>query len=144
MSFAYGTWGDSFGQSWLNSWGVLGEVPETVSGGWYSKRWKEKRRHLITVRGARFVVDEDDLPRWIEEKEEEIIERVIEKKHVTPRIVKNNKNAISVKSDDLWLKSIVSAANARIHEKIVLEYAKRREVEFAERDDEEIILLMVA
>lgn len=110
------------------------------------RRWGNKK-YCITIKGARFIVPEDQLDEWLARQEEEIIEEAAK-----PVTIKNNRirvvndvPAIKVKkapesnAPDTYVRDLIADANRRVAQK-VHEYRKAMQ---EEQDDEEALLLLM-
>lgn len=106
---------------------------------------KNKKRYLVTIRGNRFMVPEDDLAIWLAKQEDELVEEAA--KPVSVVKVRGRKTVkaeakepprIVAPSGDAWLKGVIAEANRRVFERVA---AHRR---MLEDDEEAISILMMA
>lgn len=104
---------------------------------------KSKRKFLITIRGQRFQVPEDELEFWLAKQEEEIVAEVtkpvkVKSRKITIKRPVREAPKIVAREDDGWLRNLVQEANRRVSERLK---AYQR---MLDEDDEEIAVLMMA
>lgn len=122
--------------------GFTGGVSNGTAG--VGRRRSSTRKILVTIKGARFLVPEDELETWLDGKENEIVEQavkpvaIVTKKAriVWPNTLPVPKVATAV--DDAWVKSAIAALNERVQQRIVQD---RQRVQ--EQDDEDVFLLLL-
>lgn len=133
-------WGSSWGSAWGGSWGALSAV---LGGVVPAKRRAKQKKYLITVRGQRFQVPEDELETWLAKQEEEIVATAtqpvaVKRKKITVQKPARTAPKIVAAQDDGWLRSLVAEANRRVSERLE---AYRR---MLDEDDEDIAILMMS
>lgn len=101
------------------------------------KRFFPERRFLITVDGARYLVPESELHRWIDDKKDEL-DREAKKQHW--HLVRNSPK-IEIKSDSLELK--VDAEKANLEIRSYFESMANKRKRRRDEDDIESILLVI-
>jgi len=131
--WANGLWADGFWAAGL--WAGGGTTSGVVPG--FFKR--TERTFLVEIDGNRFRVPESEIHRFIEDKQEEIVEQVINKP-VKKKAKKQKQEKIPqlvVQTDDGWLRGLIKEANRVVIERIKLQ----READ--DEDDVESILLFM-
>lgn len=125
----------------------IGAATADVYG--YAPRKKpQKKKFLLTIRGNRYLVPEDEIDLWLSRQEDEIVETV----KARPRkvTVKGNPKPVEpprivLKTPDTWLANIVADANRRVRERLAMEWAERAAQQRAlDDDDEEVAILMMS
>jgi len=108
------------------------------------RRKTSQRKILVTIKGARFLVPEDQLDEWLEDKEDEIVEQAVKPVAIVTkkaRIVRPNTlpvPKVATPVDDEWVKRAIAVLNERVQQRITQE---RRRVQ--DEDDEEVMLLLL-
>lgn len=108
------------------------------------RRRTSQRKILVTIKGARFLVPEDQLDEWLDDKEEEIVEQAIKPVTVVSkkaRIVRANTlpvPKVSVNADEAWVAAAVAELNRRVQQRIADERKRLQD-----EDDEEVMLLLL-
>lgn len=110
-----------------------------------SKLRAKQKRYLVTIRGNRFMVPEDELEFWLAKQEQEIVEesakpvRVVKVRgRKTVKAEFKEPPRIATPSDDGWVRRLVAEANRRVSERI---QAHRR---MLEEEDEDILALLMS
>lgn len=116
---------------------------EFRTAGVVPSKLKSKRKFLITIRGQRFQVPEDELEFWLAKQEEEIVAEVtkpvkVKSRKITIKRPVREAPKIVAREDDGWLRNLVQEANRRVSERLK---AYQR---MLDEDDEEIAVLMMA
>lgn len=111
--------------------------------GFVPSKLKSKRKFLITIRGQRFMVPEDELEFWLAKQEEEIVATatqpvVVKRKKITVQKPVKQAPKIVAREDDGWLRNLVAEANRRVSERLA---AYQR---MLDEDDEDIAILMMS
>lgn len=106
---------------------------------------KNKKRYLVTIRGNRFMVPEDELEFWLAKQEQEIVEesakpvRVVKVRgRKTVKAEFKEPPRIATPSDDGWVRRLVAEANRRVSERL------EQHLRLLEDDEEAISILMMA
>lgn len=108
------------------------------------RRRGSPRKVLVTVKGARFLVPEDQLDEWLDDKEEELVEQAIKPVAVVTkkaRIVRANTlpaPKVATTADDAWIAAAVAELNKRVRQRIADERKRLQD-----EDDEEVMLLLL-
>lgn len=108
------------------------------------RRRTSQRKILVTIKGARFLVPEDQLDEWLDDKEEEIVEQAVKPVTVVSkkaRIVRANTlpvPKVSVNADEAWVAAAVAELNRRVQQRIADERKRLQD-----EDDEEVMLLLL-
>ncbi len=108
------------------------------------RRRTSTRKILVTVKGARFQVPEDQLDQWLEKKEDEIVAQAVKPVALVTkkaRIIRPNTLPIpkvSANVDDSWVQGAIAALNQRVLSRIMLERKRAQD-----EDDEEVMLLLL-
>lgn len=121
--------------------GILAEGATTTGLRRYAR---PTRKILVTIKGARFLVPEDQLHQWLDDKEDEIVEQAIKPVAIVSkkaRIIKPNTLAVPkvvTAVDDSWVVGAIAELNKRVSQRIA---AERKRLQ--DEDDEEVMLLLL-
>ena len=122
--------------------GFTGGVANGAAG--VGRRRSSTRKIMVTIKGARFLVPEDELGTWLDGKGEEIVEQAVKPVAIVTkkaRIVRPNTlpvPKVATAADDAWVKSAIAALNERVQRRIVQDRQRAQE-----QDDEDVFLLLL-
>lgn len=108
------------------------------------RRRGRPRKVLVTIKGARFLVPEDQLDEWLDDKENELVEQAIKPVTVITkkaRIVRANTlpaPKVATTADDARISAAVAELNKRVRQRIADERKRLQD-----EDDEEVLLLLL-
>ena len=108
------------------------------------RRRTSQRKILVTIKGARFLVPEDQLDEWLDDKEEEIVEQAIKPVTVVSkkaRVIRANTSPVpkvAAQADEAWVAAAVAELNRRVQQRIADERKRLQD-----EDDEEVMLLLL-
>lgn len=114
------------------------------SGVVVGRRRTSQRKILVTIKGARFLVPEDQLDEWLDDKEEEIVEQAIKPVTVVSkkaRVIRANTSPVpkvAAQADEAWVAAAVAELNRRVQQRIADERKRLQD-----EDDEEVMLLLL-
>lgn len=108
------------------------------------RRRTSQRKILVTIKGARFLVPEDQLDEWLDDKEEELVEQAIKPVTVVSkkaRVIRANTSPVpkvAAQADEAWVAAAVAELNRRVQQRIADERKRLQD-----EDDEEVMLLLL-